>query len=96
MTDKKLPSIWQMTKNFSRDVAKYIAEGAPNVSPKDYTQRLATCNSCEFLIRDSMRCSACGCLLEHKAKWRTTKCPKDKWKNQYGENEEGGDSQSSD
>ena len=22
-----------------------------------------------------MRCNLCGCLLEHKAKWKTTTCP---------------------
>tara|TARA_R100000030_G_scaffold58753_1_gene44140 strand:+ start:1332 stop:1439 length:108 start_codon:yes stop_codon:yes gene_type:complete len=28
------------------------------------------------------RCGACGCLVEHKAKWKTTDCPKGKWKPQ--------------
>ena len=22
-----------------------------------------------------MRCGMCGCLVEHKAKWKTTTCP---------------------
>ena len=29
-----------------------------------------------------MRCGLCGCLLEHKAKWKTTTCPDkpERWK----------------
>ena len=34
MSKDKLPSIWQMTKSFSKDLTKYISEGAPNVSPE--------------------------------------------------------------
>ena len=26
-----------------------------------------------------MRCGSCGCLLEHKAKWKTADCPMSKW-----------------
>lgn len=31
-----------------------------------------------------MRCGKCGCMVEHKAKWRTTTCPDDpqRWKPQ--------------
>ena len=35
MSKDKLPSIWEMTKSFSKDLTKYISEGAPNVSPED-------------------------------------------------------------
>lgn len=40
-----------------------------------------------------MRCGLCGCLLEHKAKWKTTTCPDKptRWKEQIldGERQEG-------
>ena len=29
-----------------------------------------------------MRCGKCGCLLEHKAKWKTADCPDNKWPKQ--------------
>jgi len=37
-----------------------------------------------------MRCGLCGCLLEHKAKWKTTSCPDSRWKTQIldGERQE--------
>ena len=84
----KPPSFFQMAKSFTKDLAKYVKEGAPNVTPKDYEKRLDTCRSCEFLIEKSMRCGACGCLLEHKAKWKTADCPKEKWEKQVLSKEE--------
>ena len=92
--EKDLPSIWQMTKNFSKEVTKYISEGLPNVSEAEYKKRLETCASCEFYLADSTRCAACGCLLEHKAKWKTSSCPKHKWGLQikkHGKIEKGSD-----
>tara|TARA_R110002073_G_scaffold49364_7_gene131805 strand:+ start:1569 stop:2072 length:504 start_codon:yes stop_codon:yes gene_type:complete len=80
--EPKPPSIFQMAKTFAGELTKYIKEGAPNVSNKVYIERLETCNTCPHLIKSSMRCGLCGCLLEHKAKWKTTTCPDkpERWK----------------
>tara|TARA_R110002012_G_scaffold7040_1_gene33316 strand:+ start:3666 stop:4169 length:504 start_codon:yes stop_codon:yes gene_type:complete len=75
----KPPSFLQMAKTFTTELATYIKNGAPNVSAEEYKARLDICKSCEHLIEKTMRCGACGCLLEHKAKWKTTSCPKEKW-----------------
>ena len=75
----KLPSFATMATNFAKDVVTYVKQGAPNVSEKNYQKRLDTCKACEHLIRSAMRCGKCGCLLEHKAKWKTTSCPIGKW-----------------
>ena len=97
MSKDEMPSLWQMTKSFSKDLAKYISEGAPNVSEEDYAERLSDCNSCEHLIRDRMRCGKCGCLIQHKAKWRSTTCPINKWKSQTnGKVEKGSNTDTSD
>ena len=73
--DKKMPSIFTMAKNFAKDLSKYIKEGAPNVSNKIYMETLEACNKCPNLNKKHMRCTLCGCLIEHKAKWKTTTCP---------------------
>jgi hypothetical protein len=80
--EPKPPSIFTMAKNFAGELATYIKEGAPNVSNKVYTERLETCMECPHLIKKHMRCGLCGCLLEHKAKWKTTTCPDkpERWK----------------
>ena len=77
--EQKPPSILGMVKSFTKDLARYIKEGAPNVSPEDYAIRLDTCSGCEHFKKSSMRCGSCGCLLEHKAKWKTADCPMSKW-----------------
>lgn len=80
--NQKFPSFIQMAKNFSTDLAKYIAEGQPNVSQEDYEARLEACNTCPHLARAKKRCTLCGCYLEEKAKWRTAICPDEpsRWK----------------
>ena len=92
-SEQKTPNIFNMISSFARELKTYIAEGAPNVTTEDYVQRLEACDSCEHLIREKMRCGLCGCLLEHKAKWKTTTCPDKptRWKEQIldGERQEG-------
>ena len=75
MSKPKLPGLLDMAKTFSKELAKYIAAGSPNVSQEEYEERLAECNKCVYFIKDRMRCGKCGCLIEHKAKWKTTACP---------------------
>ena len=61
----------------------------PNVSQQDYQDRLDACFKCEHFLEKLNRCGKCGCLIEYKAKWKTTKCPDDpqRWKPQIvGEN----------
>jgi hypothetical protein len=82
MTDnnKEYPSVFKMLTNFTKEVGTYLVNGSPNVTIDDYKDRLETCLKCPSLKRDVMRCSTCGCKVEHKAKWKTTDCPESKWK----------------
>ena len=83
--DVKTPSLFTMLKNFTRDISKYIANGAQNVTEEDYAERLDTCLVCPHIQKEKMKCGLCGCLLEHKAKWKTTVCPDkpSRWETQY-------------
>ena len=71
----KTPTLFQMIKSFAVEVGKYVASGAQNVTPEDYVDRLDACLICPHLQKEKMRCGLCGCLLEHKAKMKTTTCP---------------------
>ena len=81
----KGPSILKMASNFASDLVKYVKEGAPNVSQRTYVERLDACKKCPHLLPENMRCGKCGCLLEHKAKWKTTTCPDEpsRWRPLY-------------
>jgi len=69
------PSMFSMIKSFGKDLGKWVSEGAPATTPADYIERLTACNNCPHLQKKHMRCGKCGCMVEHKAKWRTTTCP---------------------
>tara|TARA_R110001583_G_C5516401_1_gene397218 strand:+ start:337 stop:645 length:309 start_codon:yes stop_codon:yes gene_type:complete len=77
----KPPSFLEMVKNFKDDATEFIKRGAPVMDSAGYATRLGVCNACEHLIRKSMRCGACGCLVEGKAKMQTSRCPMGKWEN---------------
>jgi hypothetical protein len=70
-----MTSIYKMVKSFVKEASNYAKHGAPNVTPRDYQDRLKACYSCEHLKKATDRCGLCGCLVEHKAKWATSKCP---------------------
>lgn len=82
---QKPPSIFKMMKTFTKELTNYIKSGAKNVSPEDYAIRLDICSGCEHLKKQSMRCNKCGCLLEHKAKWKSSDCPDNRWPEQKQE-----------
>ena len=77
----KPPGFIEMARNFTKSAVDFIKSGAAIVSKTVYINRLATCNSCEYLIRKSMRCKSCGCLLEAKARMESAYCPLGKWEN---------------
>ena len=78
----KPPSFFQMVKTFTTELATYIANGSPNVTTEDYVSRLEVCESCPHFMVQSARCGKCGCLMEHKAKMKTSDCPIGKWEKQ--------------
>ena len=69
------PNLFQMLRSFSKELVNYIKQGAPNVTPEDYADRLDTCSKCPHIKLHLMRCGICGCSMENKAKWKTATCP---------------------
>ena len=70
-----LPSIYSMVKTFVKEAVNYAKEGAPHVTPRQYEKRLNACHNCPNFKQEIERCGLCGCLVEHKAKWATSRCP---------------------
>lgn len=42
-------------------------------------ERMAICNSCEFLFEPTMQCRKCGCFVKAKTAFAPFKCPIGKW-----------------
>jgi len=81
---KKAPSVFQMLKSFTKEATKFIKAGTPIVSEEDYAERLDACMSCKHIQKKQMRCGLCGCMLQFKARMKTTDCPAEpsKWEKQ--------------
>jgi len=71
-------TIFEKVKQFTKELAKYIQAGSPNVTSEEYEERLNTCNDCEH-ITEKFTCGKCGCNMTAKAKWATSACPENKW-----------------
>jgi hypothetical protein len=82
-SNKKMPSSFQMAKNLGSDILKNIksmSEGNPiNSDQSEIENRKNICNSCEFFISDSQRCSKCGCNMAVKTYLKASVCPIGKW-----------------
>lgn len=45
-----------------------------------YNERMNICKSCDSYLKLSHQCRECGCIMNMKAKFRTSECPLGKWK----------------
>ena len=76
---ENLPSLWEQAKSLTTSVVTHVATGMKKTTEELQNERLAICEQCPLLIRDSMRCGACGCYVKAKTKMESAKCPKGHW-----------------
>jgi hypothetical protein len=73
-------SMGKMSKNLAKTAGQAIRNGRVTKEIRD--ERYDTCNSCEFFVKETKRCSECGCYMEAKT-WVGGNpdglCPKKKW-----------------
>jgi len=75
----KLPSLIQQAKNLASATVAHVADGLKTAGRDEKERRLSICQTCPYLIPESMRCGKCGCHLETKASWESSHCPIQKW-----------------
>lgn len=67
-------------KNFLKALYEHVESGFEHVPYKVQEERYAICHEpCENLDEEADRCLHCGCFLKEKKKWKTSKCPINKW-----------------
>ncbi len=74
-----LPPLTEQVKNLANDVIAHAKNKFGKSTEEERARRLSICDSCEYLIKESKRCSACGCHVEIKSKWESSQCPLKKW-----------------
>lgn len=79
MWDTEKPNLFKKIKSFIKSFLKHWWAGSPEVSKRKFKQRMNICRGCEFYNKSGNSCNKCGCNLSVKAKWKTQKCPINKW-----------------
>ena len=79
----ELPSTLKMAWNFTnsvKDVAiNAVTKGVVLTPPEEVKRRINICNSCPSLIVQDTRCAKCGCFLNSKVRFMSSKCPIGNW-----------------
>lgn len=80
---KEMPSMFQQASGFinsAKDVIGGVMAGEGlKVTEEVYNERMALCMSCEFLEKEHVRCTKCGCFMKVKSAFKKTYCPVGKW-----------------
>tara|TARA_R100001443_G_scaffold63424_1_gene73214 strand:+ start:1862 stop:2224 length:363 start_codon:yes stop_codon:yes gene_type:complete len=76
---QKPPSLKTQLVSFAKAFTGWIKEGAPVVTPKEFADRIITCHVCDKFNKRQNRCMECGCMVEYKARMKTSECPLNKW-----------------
>jgi len=74
---EKLPSLLKQAANVAKAVVTHVATGMSNATPEEKNRRLSICGGCPFFKEG--RCTKCGCFLEVKTGFSSSKCPIGKW-----------------
>ena len=81
--NKELPSIPQMAANLVQTagaVASNVVHGhAPMVPDEESARRFTICEACTSFIKESARCTQCGCAMQFKVRLNGARCPINKW-----------------
>ncbi len=73
------PSIITMASSLAKAVVKQGIAGNPKRTEAEIARIEAICEACEFFVKDKERCLKCGCNMEKKIPWETTRCLEGKW-----------------
>jgi len=76
---QKMPNLFTQAANLAKSATKHALSGGMNVSPEEKQARLDICYGCDKFVKETTRCSACGCYLNTKTEWKTSSCPIGRW-----------------
>ena len=76
--EKSYPGVATMAVGLAKETVKYVKEGRPKKSDDEIERIRAICEACND-FSETRRCYHCGCRMDIKMTWATTKCPLKKW-----------------
>jgi hypothetical protein len=60
-------------------VKEHVIQPVIQLDESAVERRLEICRSCDYYIKDSSRCSLCGCFMNFKTRLTQSSCPIGKW-----------------
>lgn len=79
----EMPSTYKMLKGFiksGKDIVGGILTGdGLLVEEETFNNRLRVCEECPKFVKETSRCTECGCFMRAKAMFKKTYCPLHKW-----------------
>lgn len=72
-----LDKLKQRTEEIKNKVVNTVTHITVSDAVKE--ERMAICNSCEFLFTPTMQCKKCGCFVHAKTSIAMFECPVKKW-----------------
>lgn len=60
-------------------VKEHVIQPVIQLDESAVERRLEICRSCDYYIKDSQRCSLCGCFMNFKTRLTQASCPIGKW-----------------
>lgn len=71
--------LFELTDVLKQNIANLALKGVLIANDDVIASRNEICSTCEFLIKDYVRCSKCGCYMKIKTRLDVSKCPIGKW-----------------
>lgn len=68
-------TLGEMVWSFATELTTHAKGGFAHVDPVTYSRRISICIDCPLFAKESPHCTKCGCNMEVKAKWATSRCP---------------------
>lgn len=75
------PTLFEKAINFTKAATNHVVTGCTDADQITQAERERICRECPIFIKSMTKCGNCGCSLELKWKWKSSKCPLDppKW-----------------
>ena len=79
----EFPSLPKQAQNLTKLIQDVIMDAVKGnqifASDEVQKQRMDICKGCEYYHEEEVRCKKCGCFLENKTSYSSSKCPVHKW-----------------
>ncbi len=79
MAKEKFPPMIWMAVEYTKEGIAYLVAGRPRRTQDEQDACWIICELCNQFNKETKRCRKCGCFMEGKIPWKTSRCKAGKW-----------------